>query len=58
MESKYLQPRCTYIAKWGLSYNEGGTPFNIHIRWKAPIGFYIYFYGRRLHWFKGGNNNG
>ena len=43
----------TYFRSCGLSINEGGTPINIHIQWRNKIGFYIYFFGKRISWFKG-----
>ena len=43
----------TYFRKWGFSINEGRTPINIHIRWDYKFGFYLYFFGKRIYWFKG-----
>ena len=39
----------TYFKRWGLSINEGGTPFNIHIRWKPYFFIYIYFFGKKYY---------
>lgn len=42
----------TYFKKDCLSIHEGGTPINIHLRWCNGVGFYIYFFGLRLYWFR------
>jgi hypothetical protein len=42
----------TYFKKDCLSINEGGTPINIHLRWKNNFGFYVYFFGFRFFYFR------
>jgi hypothetical protein len=41
-----------FNRKTGFHFNEGGGPVNFGMRWRSPPGFYIFFFGRRLYWFK------
>lgn len=50
----YFVQGVSYLSRDGFSLNEGGTPFNITIRWDREFRrgwlpfVYVYFFGRRV----------
>ncbi len=43
----------TYFSRrFGFAINEGGTPFNLTVRWGLAPGAYVYLFGKRFWYFK------